>query len=150
MRKDKRETDAYIQVWLERRYIATVQKLIAKYEITPAKHLSEVIRYALEVFVESAVDQGLVEFVDTTAEATKILSRFDVNLNPSKRGLQNLSLNLQRDVAGDDFVSPGGKPGRHPSGFSQEDIDKMMKGELERLEEEQGGSALVEHGEDTE
>lgn len=150
MKKNKRETDAYIQVWLERRYIATVQKLIAKYEQTPAKHLSEVIRYAVEVFVESAVDQGLVEFVDTTAEATNILSRFDVNLNPSRRGLQNLSLNLQRDVAGDDFNLSAAKTGRHPSGFDQEDIDKMMKGELQRLEEEQGGSAPLEHGEDTE
>ena len=150
MRKDKRETDAYIQVWLERRYIATVQMLIAKYEITPAKHLSEVIRYALEVFVESAVDQGLIEFVSTTAEASNILSRFDVNLNPSRRGLQNLSLNLQRDVAGDDFNTSGAKTGRHASRFTQEDVDSMMKGELKRLEEEQGGPALLEHGEDTE
>jgi hypothetical protein len=106
MAKEKRELDALVQVWVDRRYLATIQKAIAKYELTPAKHVSELLRYAVEVFVDSAVEQGLVNFIDTTEEATQMLSRFNVELNPNKRGMKNLQVNLQRDSGGDTFEAP--------------------------------------------
>lgn len=138
MKKERREQDAMIQLWIDRRYLATVRKLIDKHEAGRAKHLSDVVRYAIEVFVESAVDQKLVEFVDTTAEASKILDDFKINLNPQNRGLKNLMLNLQRDSGEEPYFPPvqkkprSGFPGREA--LKQEDIDELLRTELGKLE----------------
>lgn len=94
----KRERDSFIQVWVDRRYLATVHNLMLAKEPNPPKHLSDIYRYALEVFVQSAVQQGLVEFVETTQEACATLRHFDANLNPGRRCLKNLTLNLQQDA----------------------------------------------------
>lgn len=122
MKKEKRDLDALVQVWIDRRYLATVQKCIVKYEEAPARHLSEVIRYAIEMFVDSAVEQGLIDFVDTTTEATRMLNKFQVNLNPRDRGLKNLNINLQRDAGIDDFSLP-----------READLDQLIHQELKKL-----------------
>lgn len=131
MRPEKRETDALVQVWLDRRYLATIQRLIIKYEPTPPKHLSEIIRYGIEVFVESAVEQGLVEFVDTTSEATRMLGTFSANLNPRNRGMKNLMINLQRDTGSDGFDIP-----QEAQSLAEDTIDALMREELRKLQEE--------------
>ena len=114
--------DALVQAWLDRRYLATIQKLMIEHEAVAPRYLSEVVRYAVEVFVDSAVSQGLVSFVESTSEATEMLSKFRVELNPSGRGLKNLQINLQND--------PGTRMTRSNG------LDELVKQELERRRKE--------------
>ena len=93
---DSRMADALLQVWVDRRTLATALRILVNNSHHPTT-TADIVRSALETFVDSSVQQGLGEYVSTTEEASRMLAIFRTNLNPSGRGLRNLKINLERD-----------------------------------------------------
>jgi len=94
-RKYKR--DVLMQVWLESRHLATLLKWLEK-EGYFVRFRSEIIRHAVEQLVGHLTETGVVEMVEFTEDAQKMLhSRFGADSNPSGRGGANLHHNLVLD-----------------------------------------------------
>jgi len=93
----RRERDALVETWIDRRYLATVALIMVKEEIPPVS-VSDIVRTAIETVVNISVMKGGIELVQTTEEASRILQRFKVNLNRGDKGKRNLMQNLQTDM----------------------------------------------------
>jgi hypothetical protein len=89
--------DSLVQVWLERRYIATAVNLLHAQGVIP-RSVAEVVREVFNLAVDAAAEQGQVEFVSSTEDAIDIMAQFRSNLNPKGRGLNNLRKNLNIQV----------------------------------------------------
>ena len=88
------KSDALIQVWLDRRYIAAAAKWLDKNNYPP-NSLAELFRLVFQGAIDNLVLSGETEFM-STAEAMHFLdNRFKANLNPQGKGLSNLSKNLR-------------------------------------------------------
>ena len=99
-----RKSDALIQVWLDRRYIAAAAKWLDKNNYPP-NSLAELFRLVFQGAINNLVLSGETELM-STAEAMHFLDgRFKANLNPQGKGLSNLTKNLQ--------LSPAPKPNQH-------------------------------------
>ena len=93
----RRERDALVEIWIDRRYLATAALIMSKQGVPPV-NISDIVRACVETVVNSGVDHGVVEGVQTTSEANVFLGRFKTNLNRGDRGKRNLMKNLQMDV----------------------------------------------------
>ena len=88
--------DLPVQVWLDTRVLATLPNWLEGSGIVP-RHLSEVIKHSLNIVLETAVENGLVEPVEHTAVARQILSlKYGIKgtIDPGSKAHRNLLHNL--------------------------------------------------------
>ena len=89
--------DALVQAWIDRRVLATLSVWLDENGYR-TRFMSDVVRIVLEEIANQAVKSGEVYKIEFTEDATKILeSKYRVDLNPSGRGLKNLTHNLVLD-----------------------------------------------------
>lgn len=128
--------DAFVQSWMDRRYIATLIKWLESQEVHP-RFMSEVLNDSIVTMVSALVKQDQVSLVQFTSEADQVINRtVRTKLNPSSRGTKAHQLNLELD---DSRLEAIGKPTRQESAKSQfqeqadSDIDEDMKDEVKKL-----------------
>lgn len=128
--------DAFIQSWMDRRYIATLIKWLESQDVQP-RFMSEVLNTSIITMVNTLVKQGQVSLVQFTNEADQVINRtIQTKLNPSNRGNKNYKFNLELDDARFEAI---GRPSQYESARSQvqqqagEDADKEMAEEIKRL-----------------
>ena len=123
----KYEKDTITQVWLDRRKLATACAYMESNGNKP-HHISEIIRFCVDVVSELVERQGGLTF-DKTAEAANFLNeRFGDILNPNGKGRKNLMNNLLLDSG----YAPGPITPSRPvqvdpetNPFSSSDIEEM-------------------------
>jgi len=117
----KRQKDALIQVWLDRRYIATGARWMQENNLNP-RFMSDVFKFVFESALDNLVKSKDVQFVESTVDATQFLNQiFKNNLNPKGKGLGNLSKNLQIEQA---------------DGFEFKNTENSIESEKSRIEKE--------------
>jgi len=128
--------DAFVQAWVDRRYVATLIRWLEDQGVPP-RFMSDVVNSTIATMVDALVKQDKVKLVQFTAEADQVISRtIQTKLNPSSRGLKNYKYNLELD---DTRFEAIGKPSQHEAAMSQKqeqatsDADQKMKEEVERL-----------------
>ena len=128
--------DAFIQSWMDRRYIATLIKWLESQGVQP-RFMSEVLNTSVITMVDTLVKQNQVSLVQFTTEADQVIGRtIGTKLNPSNRGTKNYRFNLELDDARFEAI---GKPSQHESARSQaqqqasESTDKEMAEEIKNL-----------------
>lgn len=88
--------DALVQLWADRRDIATILLYMENHGQKP-RYLSDVLKFCIENIREQVKRQG-IEYVESSASATSMLEeRFNINLNPGGRGKKNYVNNLLLD-----------------------------------------------------
>lgn len=86
--------DVVAQCWIDSRVIATLSEWLDGQGVDVRK-MSEVVRVSLELLCEHLTRERVVEIVDDTGEARRMLERkYRVNLNPCGRGMKNVLHNL--------------------------------------------------------
>lgn len=128
--------DAFIQSWMDRRYIATLIKWLESQGVQP-RYMSEVLNSAMITMVNTLVKQDQVSLVQFTSEADQVIKRtVRTKLNPSGRGNKNYQINLELDDARFEAI---GRPTQSESARSQaqqqasDDADKEMAEEIKNL-----------------
>lgn len=122
------EKDALVQLWTDRRDIATIVLYMESHGQKP-RYLSDVLKFCIENIREQVKRQG-IEYVESSTVATEMLEdRFNINLNPGGRGKKNYVNNLllesgyvpeveQLPTSQQNVVQTG-------SGLSAEDIERI-------------------------
>lgn len=108
--------DAYVQVWLDSRMLATISEWLDKNGLI-TRFLSDVVKFTMEQVLEHIREKGEEDFIETTSVARDILSRkYRVNLNPRDRGKRNVLHNLILDSR-----KVGREVGEHGGSVSKDD-----------------------------
>ena len=128
--------DAFVQAWVDRRYIATLIKWL-ELEGVPPRYMADVVNSTIVTMVDALVKQEKVSLVQFTKEADQVINRtIKTKLNPSGRGKSSYKYNLELD---DTRFEALNKPQSHESSLSDAqtkastDADDEMKKEIERL-----------------
>jgi hypothetical protein len=89
--------DSLVQAWVDRRKLAMLSIWLDNGGYN-TRHLSEVVKLTIDEVVERLIESGIVKKIEFTGEATQIIAmKYKADLNPSGRGLRNLSHNLHLD-----------------------------------------------------
>jgi len=129
----RRERDALVETWIDRRYLATAALKMSEQGAPPVS-MSDIVRACVETVVNSGVNHGIVKEIQTTAEANGFLRRFKANLNRGDRGKRNLMRNLQMDVM--EAEAGGGETETDQKvRLALAEFEKNEKRKLEELEE---------------
>ena len=135
------EKDAITQVWIDRRKLATACAFMERGGNKPL-HISEIIRFCVDVVSELVERQGGLTF-DKTAEAVDFLNeRFGDTLNPRGKGRKNLMNNLLLDSG----YTPGPVLPSRPTSVSIEDVNPFSSLDIEEMKKksrQQFGDALT-------
>lgn len=102
LRPTRNERDAVVQVWVDRKDLATIGLYMETKGIRLV-HMSDILGFCVEV-VKTIILKANGTYVSSTAEASAFLeSRFKAKLNPRGRGNKNLITNLLGDGNVDDI-----------------------------------------------
>lgn len=130
----KYKADAYVQVWVQSRHLATLCRWLEANNAAP-RYLSEVVRYSIEALVDFLVGNNEVEMIEDVDMAREMLERrFRVNLNAHKKGYKNL---LHNRVLKDRKIKARAVVTGEVSveGNSRDNIEELVK-RYKELEEE--------------
>jgi len=131
----RRQKDSLIQVWLDRRYIATGAKWMQENNLNP-RFLSDVFKFIFESAIDNLVNDKQVKFSESTLDAMEFLDlTFKNNLNPKNKGLKNLAINLRVDQEdGFEFRRTEDK-----LEVDKESVVREMKKHLSKFQSKEGG-----------
>lgn len=116
------ERDCLIQVWLDRRDIATISRYMSDHGMRH-RYLAEILKFAVENIRTIIVNKG-GEFVENPQEATMYLeTKFNVKLNPNERGKKNFVNNLLVHSYKNGEIDLEHES--YSSGYSVNDIEKL-------------------------
>lgn len=128
--------DAFVQAWVDRRYIATLIRWLEEQGVPP-RFMADVVNSTLVCMVNVLTKQEQVSMVQFTSEADQIINRtIKTKLNPSNRGNKNYQYNLELDDARFEALN---RPSQYEGAMSQRqeqatcDADEDMKKEIEKL-----------------
>jgi len=128
--------DAFVQAWVDRRYIATLVKWLES-EGVPPRYMADVVNSALVTMVDALVKQDKVSLVQFTSEADQVINRtIQTKLNSSGRGNKNYKYNLELDDARFEALNRPKPTESSMSDFqsaASEQTDEEMKKEIEKL-----------------
>lgn len=139
LRPTRYERDTLVQVWIDRRMLATIGSYMESqgYKL---KHMSDILRFCIENIND--IVSKRVGFIDKTAVANKFLEdRFDMDFN--KVGKKNYVNNLLMDqgaelpnIMPEDYKSERKDPIMmkiEKMGLTEEDIKELKRKALENI-----------------
>ena len=145
--------DVMVQVWLDSRLLATLSNMLDNNGYF-TRYMSEVVRETLELYMESAINSGLVKMVEDTGNARELLSRkYRIKLNKVDRGkrniLHNMILSERRIKDGmEKLRRKGNDIDNEATGLIEKSrLDSVVKRALDTYNEEFGAKKDVEENE---
>ncbi len=89
--------DTLVQAWIDRRKLAVISQWLDEGGYR-TRFLSDLVKLTIDEVVAELVERGIVEMIEFTDSATKILEmKYRADLNPGKRGMRNLHHNMVLD-----------------------------------------------------
>lgn len=86
--------DVPVQTWLDSRYLATMSTWLDNKGISN-RFLSDIVRNAMEIVVDSLIEQGEIAMVDDTRVARDMIEfKYRIKLNAHGRGERNIIHNI--------------------------------------------------------
>jgi hypothetical protein len=127
--------DTLVQVWLDRRMLATLSVWLEDNNVH-TRFMSDVLRCTLEQVYNHLVDSGNVREFDTVGAGDYLSSKYMINLNPNGRGEKNLLHNMQLSERIKESIRPAIAP-TQPVDVEENtcdiDIEEKRKEALEYL-----------------